>query len=72
VYEAAHEVRWDEEQGRDVRTLHVASDTSLREQADDKELLSRWVRGTTPRSAYYQPPGGERALAARPRGDSGA
>jgi hypothetical protein len=64
VYEAAHEVRWDEGQVRDVRTLHVATDTSLREHADDKDLLTRWLRGTAPQSAYYQPPGSEQALAA--------
>jgi hypothetical protein len=62
VYEADHEVRWDEDQGRDVRTLHVATDTSLREHADDQDLLMRWVRGTSPRSAYYQPPESRRRL----------
>ncbi len=59
VYEAAHEVRWDEDLSRDVRTLHVVTDTSLRERTDadgERDLLSRWARGTYARSAYFHPP----------------
>jgi hypothetical protein len=61
VYEAAAEIRWDQDEARDIRTLLVATDTSQREVVDGQDLIARWVRGTSPRSSYFQPPPGKQA-----------
>jgi hypothetical protein len=53
-YEAAHEVRWDEDQVRDIRTLHVATDTSLLENVGGRDLLTCWVKGASVRSSHFQ------------------
>ena len=65
VYEAACEVRWDEDKGRDIRTLLVAVDTSQREVVDGQDLIARWVRGTNTCSSYFLPPRGKLELAVR-------
>ena len=44
---------------------YVAMDTSQREVVDGQDLIARWLRGTRPRSSYFLPPRGKRALAAR-------
>jgi len=56
VYEAACDIRWDQDEARDIRTLLVAMDTSQREVVDGQDLIARWARGTSPRSSYFQPP----------------
>lgn len=58
VYEAVDEFRWDEDEFRDIRTLHLALDSPADKQIDDQRaLLTRWVQGVSPRSAYFLPHG---------------
>jgi hypothetical protein len=60
VYESVCDVRWDQGEGRELRTLLVAMDTSQREIVDGQDLIARWVRWTSPRSSYFLSPRSER------------
>lgn len=59
IYAAACEVRWSESLDRDIRTLHIALETEVhRGEPGERDLLTRWVQGTSPKSSYYLGPAG--------------
>jgi hypothetical protein len=55
VYEAAHELLYDDDLGWDVSILHIDLDTDPRDHQPERPILERWLRGTHPGSAYFQP-----------------
>ncbi|SCE62653.1 hypothetical protein [Streptomyces sp. OspMP-M43] len=55
VYQAAREVRFDHDTGRQVTTLYVTGRALDREPGEDKPF-ARWTRGVNPDSAYYEDP----------------
>jgi hypothetical protein len=55
VYHAVHEVRFDDQSDRDVRTLYVRRG-SIDRQPDEHEAFTRWLAGTTSSSSHFQPP----------------
>jgi hypothetical protein len=57
VYEAAHELLYDDSLGRDVAILHIDLAADLRDHQAERPVLESWLRGTRPGSAYYQPGG---------------
>jgi hypothetical protein len=57
VYEAAAEVRYHPGLDRDIHTLHVNLHREIRDHGSERRLFERWIRGTSPASAHFQPPG---------------
>lgn len=57
VYEAAHELLYDDDLVRDVSILHIDLEADLRDHQSERPILERWLRGTHPGSAYFQPDG---------------
>lgn len=55
VYEAAHELLYGDDLGRDVSMLHIDLDADLRDHRSERPILERWLAGTHPGSAYFQP-----------------
>lgn len=56
VYEAAHELLYDDDLARDISILYVDLDADLRDHQTERPILERWLRGTHPSSARFQPP----------------
>jgi hypothetical protein len=55
VYPAAHEVKFNDQDNRDVRTLYLHHD-SIDRQPDEQQVFQRWLAGTVASSSHFQPP----------------